>query len=171
MGKLSLRYLGLLILFMAALPQAVYASWDRLPMPQVVTLNLGPTWSRNAQKQSIYLLPEILNTYVEPGQTDTLFEGELFVGWQGLLDAPTASWQLGLAYFRTTSIKLRGTVWQLGEPQFDNQVYSYKINHQHVAVKGKLLQSPEKPIQLYVSGSLGVGFNNAHGLVLSQLPH
>ena len=132
-------------------------------VPDVVTVSLGATWSSVAHQETITLLPTVLNTYVEPRQTDTLFEGEVFVGYQQVLEKNNLAWQLGLTYLRATSAKISGTVWQLGLPQFENQVYTYKINHQHVAVKAKLLQSPEKPVQLYVSGSIGVGFNDAHG--------
>ena len=53
--------------------------------------------------------------------------------------------------------------------------YRYDIHHTHIALKGKILANIEQIIQPYASGSLGVGFNHAHGFsstpkLFEQLP-
>lgn len=41
-------------------------------------------------------------------------------------------------------------------------VYRYRIQHTHIAAKGKLLAEKGYWLTPWVSGSLGVGFNRAH---------
>ena len=47
--------------------------------------------------------------------------------------------QLGTAAGVTTTTTLLGIIWDDAEPQFNNYSYRYKVQHMHVAAKGKLL--------------------------------
>ena len=70
--------------------------------------------------------------------------------------------QLGLAVAATSNARLSGHIWDDADPEFDNYVYDYKIQHTRVAVKGKLLADAGYWLTPWISGSLGVGFNNSH---------
>ena len=70
--------------------------------------------------------------------------------------------QLGLSVATTSNANLSGSIWDDALPQFNNFNYTYNIQHTHIAVKGKLLKDIGYAFKPYVSGSLGVGFNQAH---------
>ena len=128
----------------------------------VGTVSLGPVWEDGGATQTFYLTPEIEKTYVANKTTKALFAGEVFLGAQKTL-SPMMYGQLGLAVAATSNASLSGAIWDDGDPQFNNFTYAYKIQHTHVAVKGKLLADAGFWVMPWVSGSLGVGFNNAHG--------
>ena len=46
---------------------------------------------------------------------------------------------------------------------FNNYTYNHQVRHTHLALKGKLLADRSYILTPWVSGSLGVGFNQAHG--------
>lgn len=127
----------------------------------VATLSAGPVWQSGGQTQTFYLAPDIEKTYAANTATHTLFDGEVFVGLQKRL-TQTVQGQLGLAVVATSNADLSGMIWDDADPQFDNYTYSYKVQHTHVAVKGKLLADLDYWLIPWVSASLGVGFNNAH---------
>lgn len=127
----------------------------------VATLSAGPVWESAGRTQTIFLTPAIEKTYVANQSTNVLFDGELFLGLQQTL-SQTLQGQLGLAVAATSTANLSGVIWDDANPEFDNFVYSYKIQHTHVALKGKLLADAEFWLIPWVSGSLGVGFNNAY---------
>ena len=130
--------------------------------PTVLSVNLGPAWTSSGYSQTITLLPNVMNRYVSSDQTHSFFNGELFVGWKkSWTDAYLT--HLGLAVDVTNSLRLNGAVWQMANPLFDNELYSYKVNHTHVAFKGKIIDQSFQSISPYLFGSLGVGFNRAYG--------
>lgn len=88
--------------------------------------------------------------------------GEVFLGLQKAL-TQTLQGQLGLAVGFTSNASLSGVIWDDADPQFNNYTYRYKIQHTHVAVKGKLLSDAGYWLIPWISGSLGVGFNDTHG--------
>ena len=63
----------------------------------------------------------------------------------------------------TSNAKLSGNIWDDADSTFNNYSYSYQIQHTHVAIKGKLLADQGYWVIPWVSASLGVGFNDAHG--------
>ncbi|MCL9683985.1 outer membrane protein [Legionella maioricensis] len=145
-------------------------SWAR-----VITLSAGPAWTDSGDTPTFFLAPEIEKTYNAAQNTSTLFDGEVFLGVQHSLNA-VISGQIGLAVAATTSTTINGEIWDDADPQFNNLVYSYKINHAHVAVKGKLLADMGYMAIPYVSGSVGVGFNRAHNfnntpIIFEALPN
>ena len=127
----------------------------------VGTLSAGPVWQNGGSTQTFYLTPTIEKTYASNKTTQTLFAGEVFVGIQKRL-SHTLQGQLGLAIAATSDAKLSGEIWDDADSEFSNYIYSYKVQHTHVAVKGKLLADMGYWLIPWVSGSLGVGFNNAH---------
>ena len=129
---------------------------------KVFALSAGPVWERSGTTQTFYLTPEIENSYVANRSSDVLFNGELFLGFQKAL-TPTFQGQLGLAIAATNDANLSGAIWNDADILFDNYTYQYKIQHSHVAVQGKLLADAGYWLIPWVSASLGVGFNNAHG--------
>lgn len=128
--------------------------------PWVSTLSLGAAWENTGTTQTFYLTPEIEKAYIADNSTRSLFDGELFLGLQKALPH-TLQGQLGLAIGFTNNASLAGVIWDDADPEFNNHTYNYKIQHTHVAVKGKLLADPGYWLIPWISGSLGVGFNNA----------
>jgi opacity protein-like surface antigen len=117
----------------------------------VGSISAGPVWARD-------LSPE--KTYVAKKSTDRLASGELFIGLQKNLSS-TLRGQLGLAAATTGNTRLQGLIWDDADHQFASQ-YDYKIRHNHIAVKGKLILDNGYWFAPWVSSSLGVGFNRAH---------
>jgi len=141
----------------------------------VGTLSAGPVWESGGKTQTFYLAPDIEKTYAANQSTNTLFDGEVFVGLQKGL-SQTLQGQLGLAVAATSNANLSGMIWDDADPQFANYIYNYKLQHTHVAVKGKLLADAGYWFIPWVSGSMGVGFNNAHAfhntpLIFEALPN
>lgn len=127
----------------------------------VGTISAGPIWESGGKTQTFYLTPDIEKTYAANTSTHTLFDGEVFVGLQkGLFHTIQA--QLGLAFAATSDANLSGIILDDADPQFDNYIYAYKIQHTHIAAKGKLLADMGYWFTPWVSASIGVGFNHAY---------
>lgn len=127
----------------------------------VGTLSGGPVWERGGSTQQFYLARTIKKAFVANQSTRALFDGEVFLGLQKVL-SQTLQGQLGLAVGATSNAALSGVIWDDALPRFRNHTYQYKIQHTHLAVKGKLLADAGFWLIPWISGSLGVGFNNAH---------
>ncbi len=89
-----------------------------------------------------------------------MLDGEIFLGIQKPLREKLDG-QIGLAVATTGNASLSGNIWDDAEPQFNNYTYDYQVRHTHVAIKGKLLSEGGYIVTPWVSGSLGVGFNQA----------
>ena len=125
------------------------------------SISAGPIWEQAGTTQSFYLTPEIAKTYSANQTTNTLANGEIFIGGQKILSKYTQA-QLGLAIAATSNASLSGVIFDDEIPRFANHSYSYKIQHSHVAVKSKILVDKGYSFMPWISGSLGVGFNYAH---------
>ena len=134
----------------------------------VGTLSAGPTWDNGGTTQTFFLTPTIEKTYTANKASKALFDGEVFVGMQKFLK-PNLQGQIGLAVAATSSAKLDGHIWDDADPLFDNYSYQYKIQHTHIAAKGKLLLERGYWATPWVSASLGVAFNNAHSFTNTPL--
>lgn len=132
--------------------------------PWVSTLSLGPVWGEVSKTQTFFLAPGIEKTYVADKSNNSLFDGEIFLGLQKVL-SPRVQGQLGLEVAATSDAKLSGVIWDDTNPIFNNHIYSYKVSHAHVALKGKLLADGAYWLIPWIDGSLGVGFNTAHSFV------
>lgn len=128
--------------------------------PWVATLSAGPVWENGGQTQTFYLTPSILKSYIANQFTQTLFDGELFLGLQKTF-SQSIKGQFGLAVAATSNAGLSGVIWDDADQDFDNFTYTYNIQHTHVALKAKLLADKGYWLIPWVSGSIGVGFNNA----------
>ncbi|MDP3560569.1 MAG: porin family protein [Legionellaceae bacterium] len=157
---LATSALGFCMATHASIANADVFSFQNLK-PTVVTASFGPGWTTSGEQQTGYLLPSIFNTYVPYHNTAGFLEGEIFLGRQYKLH-DWVDGQFGAEVAVTNSVMLGGDIWQQGGSQFNNLYYGYRVNHTHVAFKGKLLGRPNEALRPYIGASLGVGFNRAH---------
>ncbi|MBA2651924.1 MAG: outer membrane beta-barrel protein [Tatlockia sp.] len=127
----------------------------------ILTLSMGPSWSVPGETQTILLQTDFPQTYPAIKHLETSYSGEVFLG-RLLALTPRFYLQFGFALAGTTRVGLQGDIWQEADPDFNNFSYSYKIEHLHTAVKGKLLPNINRSVQPYLSASIGVGFNHAY---------
>lgn len=128
----------------------------------VGTISIGPVWGFGARTQTLELAPDIVKTYTADNSNNAIFDGEVFLGIQKILSQKLQG-QLGIAVGATSNATVDGHIWDDADPEFDNFIYNYKIQHTYVAVKGKLLAELGFVVMPWVSVGLGVGFNDAHG--------
>ena len=131
-------------------------------LPWVVSLSAGPAWANAGSTQTFNLTPNTQKTYAAHDATNTLFAGELFVGLQRSL-MPQLQGQFGLAIAKTGDAQLQGNVWDDADPAFSNYNYEYYVQTTRIAAKGKLLLDKGYWMTPWISASLGVGLNRAHG--------
>lgn len=134
----------------------------------VLTLSGGAAWQTGSETQTLDIAPEIIKTYVDQQSTNTLADGELFLGMQHRLSEAFVG-QIGIEGAVTSNANISGLIWDDAEQMFDNYLFNYKIQHSHVALKGKLLLDKGYWLLPWISGSLGVGFNNAHAFTNTPL--
>lgn len=134
----------------------------------VGSISAGPVWASAGETQTFYLAPEIEKTYVARKSTHALAAGELFLGIQKSLSYQWLG-QLGLAVATTGNAKLQGVIWDDADPQFDNYSYQYKVQHNRVAIKGKLLLDQGYWLLPWVSASAGFAFNRAYDFTNTPL--
>lgn len=128
----------------------------------VATFSIGPTWATPGQQQTLSLTPEIEKTYTAYKPSNTLADGEVFLGIKK--DLPyTLFTHVGIAGGLTSQAGLSGQVWDDADPSFNNYIYGYHIQQGHVALKAKVFKDFHYSLLPWVSGSVGVGFNRAHG--------
>jgi opacity protein-like surface antigen len=132
--------------------------------PNVVAFSAGPAWEHAGSTQTFYLNPGIEKTYAANNATHALADVEIFVGKQWRLHQHVLS-QLGLAFASTSNAQLSGNIWDDADPAFNNYTYRYKIQHTHLAAKGKLIGDWGYIVSPWISASLGVGFNRANSYV------
>jgi opacity protein-like surface antigen len=128
----------------------------------VATLSLGPVWTIPVKSQTYALEPQLTKTFTSTGHTNTLIDGELFLGVERNY-CPKLDAQFGLAVGATSSTKTSGEVWDDGNPTFNNYTYKFRAQHTYVSVKGKLLTDVGYRLKPYLSGSAGAGFNYVYG--------
>ncbi|EHL31256.1 outer membrane protein [Legionella drancourtii] len=133
------------------------------PMSFVATLSAGPVWPTNAGKtQTLILTPDIEKAYIAKKSSQTLADGEFFLGAQTSALPYNLQAQLGVAVATTSQVGLSGIIWDDALPEFDNYAYKYQLRHTHVALKGKLVADRGYFVTPWVSASIGVGFNQAN---------
>jgi opacity protein-like surface antigen len=151
------------LLFVMIISFAGSAIASRFSLPEnytgVATLSAGPVWEEGGQSQTFSLSPGVIKTYSAHKSTNTLANGELFLGVQRNL-SELFQGQLGIAVAVTSRAKLSGDIWDDADPAFNNYTYSYKVNHTAIGLKGKLLM--ERGCWLpWISVSMGAAFNQA----------
>jgi opacity protein-like surface antigen len=158
-----------LVLPIAGLAQpahAVLADTFNRVSPYVVTLSVGPTFESGGETQTIYVSPFIKKTYAANKKTNAIFDGEVFLGIERPLRSNLKG-ELGLAIAATSNATLSGDIWDFGNARFNNSSYTYQVQHTHIAAKGKLVADVGYAIKPYVSGSVGVGFNQAYDFAIT----
>lgn len=126
----------------------------------IVTLSGGVAWTTAGQNQ--YLYPFFVPSYEYykyNSATSTMGSGEIFFGLQRVI-YPNIIGELGLGVAGMSDAQVNGYADVNGYP--DAFGYSYKVNHGRLELKGKLIAYTMQPIQPYISGSLGVAWNNSH---------
>ena len=127
----------------------------------VITLSAGQGYETTQNRQALTLTPSIEKTYVtNPSQQD-FANAEIFLGVQEDLTMRLKG-QLGLSIVGSGNTRINGNIWDDSNPQFNNYEYTYMVQHTHVALKAKLLADVHMVFVPWVSGSMGIGFNNAH---------
>lgn len=157
---------NLILLFISISVTAV--SHAALPYPWFVSISAGPEWGMTPGAQTLTLAPDIVKTYVPSTLTQAIAEGEVYLGLRRAL-RNNIDGQLGLAFMATSHATLPGYILDDGLSQFNNYSYQYKLQHDHVAVKGKLLWQTQKYLMPWVAASLGVGWNKAYGFTNTPL--
>lgn len=135
----------------------------------LIGLSAGPAWISGNKTQTINLEPDVVKTYTADNTNNVIPSVELFVGLQKLIAARAQSFigQLGLSVVAADNVKLTGDIWEDADPDFNNFSYSYKINHTHIAIKGRLIGNYGLFFEPYISGSIGVGFNRAYDFTIT----
>lgn len=145
-------------------------SWIFSDRQYVIGISAGPTWIYGNKTQTINLEPDVAKTYTANSNNHMFPTGELFLGVQNALATsfigqPLMS-QLGIDFVAAGRAQLTGDIWEDADPDFDNFNYTYKVNHTHVAIKGRLVVLTNK-VQPYISGSVGVGVNRAYDFTIT----
>jgi len=137
--------------------------------PFVIGLSAGPAWVTGNQTQAINLQPDVVKTYTASNQSSTVASVELFGGWQKAFSSmhqPLLG-QLGISIVGAGNAQLSGDIWEDSDPAFDNFNYTYKVNHTHIAIKGRLVGNYNLVFEPYVSASAGLGFNHAYNFTIN----
>lgn len=127
----------------------------------VASISAGPVWQSGGTIHVFYLTPTIEKAYVENTGSSTLADGEVFWGIQNRLGRQTFG-QFGVAVAATSNTTISGVIWDDTFPEFNNYLFSYKLQHAHVALKGKLLGDWGFFVSPWVSASVGIGFNRSY---------
>lgn len=137
----------------------------------VIGLSAGPAWMSGNETQTLSLESDVQKTYTADNTTNRFLNTELFLGWQKLIasnsNAQSLLGQLGMEVAASGNAKLQGDIWEDADPNFDNFNYSYKVRHQHIAIKGRLIGDGGYFLEPYISGSAGVGSNHAYDFTIT----
>lgn len=145
---------------------------EELPIlwSSIITLSGGPAWAFSPGTDQ-YLYPQPLpqyNYYSYNSETSTLGSGEIFFGLQRMVQ-PNILGELGLGIAGAGAANLSGVVNVNGIP--DLYSFDYTVSHFRIEMKGKLIGVLFQPVQPYISGSFGAGFNKSNSYSsLSRLP-
>lgn len=136
------------------------------PLPNqgsfVGSLSMGPAWPDHGRSQTLFLTPAIEKRYQALHSTRAIFDGELFLGGQRSLSSSLLG-QFGLAFARSSYAGFSGSIWDDGEPEFNNYNYRYRVAHTHAALKAKVLSTQFSLLMPWISASVGLGVNEARG--------
>lgn len=141
-------------------------------VPKVFTLSIGPGFTSPGEDQILTLTPDVPYAYYADKSSSTLGFVSLFGGIEKRNDEGHFLGQFGLELLGATNVNLNGDAWIDADPDFNDFFYSYKINHSHIALKGRLLSNApyteRKGIASYLSASVGIGFNYAYDFSMQK---
>jgi len=130
----------------------------------IVMLSGGPGWSAPGKTQTVYLESDGPNTYNDRSKTQTLGMGELLIGFQKRLFTAPIQTQWGVLVSAAGMARLKGDVWQLADPEFNNMKYSYNINQIRTGLRTKWILDQcafSDRFKPYITGSIAAGFNHS----------
>lgn len=130
------------------------------------SLSIGPILGKGGRTQTFYLQEGIEKTYSSQPQRRDLTEVEVFAGFQKQWFSSPLLSQFGLAVSTATAMPLQGEIWEDADPEFNNFIYNYKLEHTLLAFKGKVFSSGLF-MSPYLSGSVGIGFNTARTFTIT----
>ena len=134
----------------------------------IAALSLGPTWAPKSTNQTFFLQPDIEKTYAAGGNSQSFITDELFLGRQKPISSRLIG-QLGIVIETTGDVKPSGEIWEDADPNFNNSIFNYNIQHTYVGIKGQLVAIPLRFIQPYLGGSVGVAFNRASSFIITPI--
>ncbi|MBX9705511.1 MAG: porin family protein [Gammaproteobacteria bacterium] len=125
-----------------------------------ITASSGALWESAGENQTITLAPNVTKTYIANTPTKAIADSEVFFGLQRPLPHSLLS-QFGVALVATGGAPMTGTIWEDGDPAFNNYTYNYKVSHTALLVQGKLIENWKWPIKPLISVGVGVGLNRS----------
>lgn len=130
----------------------------------VITATAGPDFVNPGKSQTLTLLPPFQNHYTKDNASQTVTDVGGFVGVERVLTEKLSA-QLGVSGYWDSQMTIKGDVWQFALPEFDDLSYTYRIHHARVMAATKLITtlSQYSFLHPYVSGEIGVAFNQASG--------
>lgn len=93
-----------------------------------ISIETGRSWTSTNRSQTFYVQLEIEKTYAAKTQTNTLINGELFLGLQYYFH-PHLKAQIGLKNGLVSEGQLQGDIWEGDDLTFNNYDYQYRIKH------------------------------------------
>lgn len=126
----------------------------------IVTLSMGPTWVTAPKRQTLPIMSTLEKTYTQNSVHNVLSNNELFLGVQYPVRDIWLN-QIGAAIVANSYAKITGDVWDEAQPEFNNHVYRYRVQHTHVAIKEKLLLNKNWYVKPWVNASIGVALNRS----------
>ncbi|KTC66631.1 Uncharacterised protein [Legionella adelaidensis] len=130
----------------------------------VSTLSAGFVWANPGETQSFSLAPQIEKTYFAINSFHRMPAAAIFLGKQKTL-TDRLSGQFGLEAAYAGDAEPKGQIWDDADPIFNNYTYNYKIEHAHLALKGKLLIENSYIVIPWISAGIGVAWNHAYYFV------
>lgn len=134
----------------------------------VLTGNIGPLWESAGETQTFDLAPNVKKTYAANNNTNAVTGLSLFFGVQKPLIKDTLG-QIGVTVGTASDAVLTGEIWDDGNPKFNNLSYKYTIKSTRVAAKGVILLDKKLIVLPWISGSLGISYNNAYNFYSKPL--
>lgn len=139
-----------------------------LPQKQVkqplIMVSGGPGWSSPGKTQTVYLESDAPNAYNNRSKTQTQGMGELLLGFQTRLFTAPIQTQWGVLVSAAGMARIKGDVWQLADPDFNNLSYSYNINQIRTGLRTKWLLDQyafTEILKPYITASIAAGFNHS----------
>jgi opacity protein-like surface antigen len=145
-----------------AFGESIDSLFNPSSLPLVVSISGGAAFTKAGETQTIDLAPRTIKTFAAHKASNVLGAGEIFIGLQKMI-FPQLLGQYGFAIAKTGDANLQGYIWDDANPKFDNSKYQYYIQSTSFAVKGKLILDNVRWIEPWMSASLGVSCNRAHG--------
>lgn len=142
-----------------------FLEWKNELPPLVLSFSAGSVWESTGKTQNIYLQSNAEKKYLSNHTSQSVADGELFLGFAKRL-SKNVHGQFGFAAATTSNAGLSGYIWDDADSRFNNYIYRYKIMHTHLAIKGKVLTDTSfYALSPYFSASAGIGFNRSHSFI------